>query len=72
MSNAVILKAFFWPKDLPQCFSLKCSLPALTKNGNVHGPRSQETEFSSKRSGEILRAKEALQDDKTWNIGEST
>ncbi len=65
----VILKARFWPKDLPQCFSVKCSSSALTKKTYVWA-KSLEIAVQAEAFREILRAKDALQDDKRVRVGE--
>jgi len=64
LCKACHLEALFWPKDLPQCLNLKCPGGALKQQTQVHGLRAGKAHFSLTHFREILRAKEALQDDK--------
>jgi len=67
--NPVILKAFFWPKDLPRYDRLKRTREAfrpMPRGFLVKKPRRRQ--IKSAPSREILRATEALQDDKFYTV----
>src|SRR5690349_16304864 len=61
--TSVILKRFFWAKDLRRYFRLICRwLGSFTRNSTHMGRRASQLHFQSDTSREMLRAKKALQD----------
>jgi len=65
----VILKRFFCAKDLPECPGHECVLcGSFTMSSNRYWPKSLVKAFQFETFWEILRAKEALQDDNSKQI----
>jgi len=58
--TTVILKAFFWPKDLPRCFRFNCSLLALPMTPLCMAEERLRAHDKSETFREILRPKEGL------------
>jgi|SRR5581483_3377751 len=52
----VLLKAFFWPKDLRESFHLQCSA-WLSPKPHVHGLRAWKAHFGSRHSGRSFAQK---------------
>src|SRR5581483_10943389 len=52
-------EAAFWPKDLPRCFSLDCSVLALAQTP-VSWPKSRVSAFQFDAFREVLRPKSGL------------
>src|SRR5579884_1366530 len=63
-AGAVILKRILCAKDLPRCFKLEYRRRGSFTRKPEHGPRSRTSASVLRHSREILRAKDALQDDK--------
>jgi hypothetical protein len=65
-SENVILKPFFWAKDLRECLGLELhQRGSSTLNRCVYGEKAKLAAFKTEISPEILRPKEGLQDDRS-------
>src|SRR6185437_13036388 len=70
--SSVILKARFWPKDLPQCFRLKCSGLALTRKPTSIVPRAWKVQFSPTHFGRSFAQKKRFRMTEAERAGERT
>jgi hypothetical protein len=67
--NSVILKPLFWAKDLPRCLNLERRQSGFsTMHPAVRGEKAKATAIKPSTSREILRATEALQDDRFYMV----
>ena len=64
-------EALFWPKDLPRCFRLNCSILAPAQR-LLSSPRSLASAFSVRRIPGGPSAKGWPQDDRPNSIGQTT
>ena len=68
LKRFVILKSFCWAKDLPECFKQKRTREALRPASKRFSCKSHAYRNYDRSTPEILRAKEALQDDSPTSI----